>query len=415
MLISRTRMALPLRTLAFILASSWHALGRHRLRAALTMLGISIGIAAVIALVSLGEGAHRVVIQRLEGMGSNMLEIESGNRSAQGVSTASDTLVYDDVVAIRKECRAVASASPHVDFRAQVAGAGQNWATKVRGVDPAFQAISNWRVQDGQFLSEAMVNGAAKVVVLGRTVVRQLFGEGVSVLGETVRINGTPFKTVGVLAVKGVNVMGDDQDDAVFIPWTTAQRRMLGIRHVKDIFLSASSRETIAEAKLQVSALLRQRHHLQPGQPDDHSVRDFAEIAERVDETNHLMTALLASVAAIALLIGGINTMSIMLVTVTERTREIGVRMAMGARVRHISLQFLLEAMLLTLVGGAAGVALGVAASVLVASSLEWPAVVSSSTIAIALVVSLVVGLVFGYYPARRASALDPIEALRHE
>jgi putative ABC transport system permease protein len=210
-------------------------------------------------------------------------------------------------------------------------------------------------------------------------------------------------------------VMGDDQDDAVFIPWTTAQRRMLGIRHVKDIFLSAVSAGALAEAKTEVSSLLRQRHHILPGEPDDHSIRDFTEMAERVNETNRLITVLLASVAAIALLIGGINTMSIMLVTVTERTREIGVRMAMGARARHIRLQFVLEAILLTLVGGGAGVLLGVAASVAVARALHWPPIISSTTVVVGLAVSTAVGLVFGYYPAGRASSLDPIEALRYE
>jgi putative ABC transport system permease protein len=403
------------RTAIFILLSSWHALGRHRLRAGLTMLGISIGIAAVMTMVSLGQGAHQLVIQRLENMGSNMIEIESGNRTIQGVSTAGDGLIYDDVVAIRQHCEPIAWASPHVDFRAQTASPGQNWATKVRGVDPDFQTITHWRVDEGQFISEAMTASAAKVVVLGRTVARQLFGGGARVLGETVRINGTPFKVVGVLVSKGANVQGDDQDDAVFIPWTTAQRRMLGIRHIKDIFLSAASREGIPDAKASVASLLRQRHHLTQDQPDDFNVRDFTDIANRVNETNHLMTVLLASVAAIALLIGGINTMSIMLVTVTERTREIGVRMAMGARVYQVRLQFVLEATLLTLVGGAAGVLIGIAASLVTARALDWPAVISGPTAALGLVVATSVGLVFGYYPARRASSLDPIEALRYE
>jgi putative ABC transport system permease protein len=356
-----------------------------------------------------------VVIDRLESMGSNMLFVEAGNRAVQGVSTAFDSMVYEDVVAARKDCPAIALASPHVNLRAQVASAGQNWATVVRGVDPFYQQIRRWPLADGRFLTDGMVTGAAKVAVLGQTVLHQLFPPGASAVGESVRINGVPFQVVGVLTAKGVNVVGDDQDDLVVIPWTTAQRRMLGIRHIKDMYLSAVSREAIPEAKRQITALLRQRHHLGPEAPDDHTIRDYTEMAERVNETNQLMTWLLASVAAIALVVGGINTMSIMLVTVTERTREIGVRMAVGGRSAQVRLQFVLEAMLLTLIGGVGGVALGIGASFVVARVLGWPAQISSTTIAVGLVVSTAVGLVFGYYPALRASRLDPIEALRSD
>jgi putative ABC transport system permease protein len=402
-------------TLTFILSSSWRALGRHPMRAALTMLGISIGIASVITMVSLGRGAHHVVIERLESMGSNMLFVEAGNRAVQGVATAWDTMTYEDVVAARKECPAIAHATPHVNFRAQVASSGQNWGTQVRGVDPSYQVIKAWPLAEGTFLTEPMVTGAAKVAVLGQTVLHQLFAPGQSPLGETVRINGAPFRVIGVLTTKGAGVTGDDQDDMVVIPFTTAQRRMLGIKHIKDMYLSAVSPEAIPEAKRQISALLRQRHHLAPDAPDDHTIRDFTEMAERVNETNQLMTWLLSSVAAIALVVGGINTMSIMLVTVTERTREIGVRMAIGARSFYIRLQFVLESVLLTLIGGVAGVLLGIAASVVVGRVLQWPTAISSGTIGVGLLVSTVVGLVFGYYPALRASLLDPIEALRSD
>jgi putative ABC transport system permease protein len=379
------------------------------------MLGISIGIGSVITMVSLGRGAHHVVVERLESMGSNMLFVEAGNRAVQGVATAWDTMSYEDVLAARKECPAIAYATPHVNFRAQVASAGQNWGTQVRGVDPAYQLIKAWPLAEGSFITEPMVTGAAKVAVLGQTVLHQLFAPGQSPLGETVRINGTPFRVVGVLTAKGAGVTGEDQDDMVVIPFTTAQRRMLGIKHIKDMYLSAVSREAIGEAKREIGALLRQRHHLAPDAPDDHTIRDFTEMAERVNETNRLMTWLLSSVAAIALVVGGINTMSIMLVTVTERTREIGVRMAVGARSFYIRLQFVLESVLLTLVGGVAGVLLGIAASVVVGHLLEWPTAISSSTIGVGLLVSTVVGLVFGYYPALRASLLDPIEALRSD
>jgi putative ABC transport system permease protein len=399
----------------FVVSTAWRALGRHPLRAALTMLGITIGIAAVITMVSIGQGANRLVVERLEGMGSNMLYIEAGNRMVQGVTTAFDTMMYEDVVAVRNECPAVALASPHVNFRAQTAAGNQNWNTVIRGVDPAFQQIRNWPVADGEFLSAGHIQATAKVAVLGATVSRQIFSGTVNPVGATIRINNTPFTVIGVLARKGSSVTGDDQDDVVVIPWTTAQRRMMGIKYIKDMYVSAVSRDRIGDAKAQITALLRQRHGLQPDQPDDHNIRDYTEIAQSVNETNRVMTLLLSSVAALALLVGGINTMSIMLVSVTERTREIGVRMAVGARIRQIRLQFLLEAMLLALVGGLAGVAVGIVAAFGVAHSMAWPTVISSATIALGLGISTLVGLLFGYYPALRASSLDPIEALRFE
>jgi putative ABC transport system permease protein len=399
----------------FILSSAWRALGRHPLRAALTMLGITIGIAAVITMVSIGQGASRLVVQRLEGMGSNMLYVEAGNRMVQGVTTAFDTMMYEDVIAVRNECPAVALASPHVNFRAQVNSGTRNWNTVIRGVDSVFQQIRNWPIEDGEFLAAHHVNGTAKVAVLGATVAREVFSGTTNPVGAVIRINNTPFQVIGVLARKGSSVTGDDQDDVVVIPWTTAQRRMLGIKYIKDMFVSARDRASIGAAKSQITALLRQRHGLTPDQPDDHNIRDYTEIAQSVSETNRVLTLLLSTVAGLALLVGGINTMSIMLVSVTERTREIGVRMAVGARIRQIRLQFLLESMLLALVGGVAGVGVGIVSSFVVASSMQWPAVISTMTIAIGLGISTLVGLIFGYYPALRASSLDPIEALRFE
>jgi putative ABC transport system permease protein len=384
------------------------------MRAALTMLGITIGVAAVIAMVSIGEGAQRTVIRQLESMGANMLYVEAGNRTVQGVSTSSNTLMYDDVVAVRAQCPAVALASPHVDFRCQAAAGNRNWATKVRGIDIEYQDIRSWPMAEGQFLSAAQVAAMAKVVVLGQAVATQLFG-GANPVGETVRVNKTPFRVIGVLTPKGTSVTGEDQDDVILMPWTTAQRKMVGIKYINDMYASAVSRDAIGAAKRQITAVLRQRHHLTSDQPDDHSIRDFTEIAESVNATNRVMTLLLSTVAAMALLVGGINTMSIMLVSVTERTREIGVRMAIGARVRQVRLQFILEAMLLTLVGGVAGVGLGVVASIIVASVLGWATAISGPTIALGIGISSAIGLVFGYYPAYRASSMDPIEALRFE
>jgi putative ABC transport system permease protein len=399
----------------FTVTAAWRSLGRHPMRAALTMLGVTIGVGAVITMVSIGEGAQRTVMRQMESMGANVLEAEAGNRMVQGVSTASNALMYDDVVAVRQECSAVAYASPHVDFRAQVGHGNLNWNTRVRGVDVEFLTIRALSVVEGDFFSPSAVASTAKVAVLGRTVVRQLFASATNPIGETIRVNKTPFRVVGVLSAKGASVGGDDQDDVVLMPWTTAQRKMAGIKYINDMFASAVDRSSIGLAKKQISALLRQRHHLTADQPDDFNIRDFTEIAEAVKSTNQVMTLLLSTVAALSLLVGGINTMSIMLVSVTERTREIGVRMAVGARAGDVRFQFLLEAMLLTLIGGIAGIGVGVVCSVAITRSMQWPTVISTSTIVVGIGISTAVGLIFGYYPALRASALDPIEALRFE
>jgi putative ABC transport system permease protein len=404
-----------LATPLFIVRTAWSALGRHPMRAGLTMLGIAVGIAAVIALISLGEGAKQMVIQRLATMGDNMLQVEAGNRSFKGASGPVETLTFDDVTAIRKECSAVALASPQVDYRSQVAFEGRNWNTKIQGLDPEYQRIRRWPVAEGEFISAATVSSAAKVAVLGHTVAAQLFSSATNPLGQTIRVSNTPFRVLGVLAKKGAGVNGEDLDDFVIIPWTTAQRRMVHINYLKDIYISAASADSIGEAKRQITELLRQRHHIAPEQPDDHNIKDFKEIADQVGETNRVMAAFLACIASIALLVGGINTMTIMLVSVTERTREIGVRLAVGARTAQVRVQFLIEAMLLTLLGGVGGVALGIAVSHFTARALDWPTVISLPTIGLGLFISTLVGLVFGYFPAFQASRLDPIEALRFE
>jgi len=395
--------------------TAWKALGRHKLRATLTLLGISIGIAAVIAMVSIGDGANRAVIQKLENMRNNMLLVEAGNRQIQGVRTAFNTMMFEDVVAVRNQCPSVALVSPNVDFRAQVGFEDNNWNTQINGVDLDYRLIRHWNVVKGDYFSESDISSAEKVAVLGQTIVDQLFPEGKEPVGETIRIRGNPYKVVGVLESKGSSVTGYDQDDNIVIPWTTAQRKMLGIRYIKDMYISVVSREQIGMAKDQITSLMRQRHHLRPDQPDDFSIRDYTEIAEMVNETNRIMTLLLASVASLALFIGGINTMNIMLVTVTERTREIGLRMAVGAHQSDVRLQFLIEAITLTVVGGVIGVVLGIASSAVISNVLEWPTVISLIAILVGLSVSAFVGMVFGYYPAHKAATLDPIDALRYE
>ncbi len=397
------------------IVTSYKALGRHKLRAMLTMLGISIGIAAVIAMVSIGQGANQAVIQRLENMGTNMLFVEAGNRQIQGVRTAFNTMMYEDVLAVRSQCPSVALASPNVDFRAQVGYGDHNWNTQVNGVDTDYRLIRHWNVVKGDYFYESDITSATKVAVIGQTIVDQLFPDGEDPIGKTIRIRGNPYRVLGVFEPKGSSVTGQDQDDCIIIPWTTAQRKMLGIIYIKDMYISVISREAIPMAKEQITALLRQRHHLRPEQPDDFSIRDYTEIADMVNQTNQIMTLLLATVASLALFIGGINTMNIMLVTVTERTREIGIRMAIGAHQSDVRLQFLMEAVALTLVGGIGGIALGVATSAVISNVLEWPTVISLMAILVGIGVSAFVGMVFGYYPAHKAANLDPIEALRYE
>ncbi|MDD5541921.1 MAG: ABC transporter permease [Acidobacteriia bacterium] len=395
--------------------TAYKALARHKMRAVLTMLGISIGIAAVIAMVSIGQGANQAVIQQLENMGTNMLFVEAGNRQIQGVRTAYNTMMYEDVVAVRSQCISVKYASPNVDFRAQVGFEDNNWNTQVSGVDLNYRLIRHWNVVKGDFFTDQDITSANKVAVLGQTVVDQLFPDGQSPIGQTMRIRGNPYKIVGVFEEKGTSVTGQDQDDIIIIPWTTAQHKMLGIRWIKDMYISVVSREAIGMAKQEITAMLRQRHHLRPDQPDDFSIRDYTEIADMANETNRIMTLLLATVASLALFIGGINTMNIMLVTVTERTREIGVRLAVGAHQSDVRLQFLIEAIALTIVGGFIGVALGIATSAVISNVLQWPTIISLVAIAVGLGVSAFVGMVFGYYPAHKAATLDPIEALRYE
>src|SRR4051812_33394306 len=271
----RTLVPRAMPTVQFILRTAWSALGRHPMRAGLTMVGIAVGVAAVIALVSLGEGAKHMVIERLGTMGDNLLQVEAGNRSFKGASTPVETLSYEDVAAIRKECPAISMASPQVDYRSQVAFEGRNWNTKIQGLAPEYQFIRRWAVAEGEFISGAMVNSAAKVAVLGHTVAGQLFSIATNPIGQTIRVSNTPFRIVGVLAKKGAGVNGEDLDDFVIIPWTTAQRRMVHINYLKDIWLSAVSPGAIGEAKQQITALLRQRHRIAPDQPDDHNIKDF--------------------------------------------------------------------------------------------------------------------------------------------
>ncbi|MFY9560168.1 MAG: ABC transporter permease [Terriglobales bacterium] len=400
-----------------ILRIAMRALARNKLRSALTMLGIIIGVAAVIAMVSVGQGAQEQAQQQIAAMGSNVLFVGSGTVSRGGMSMgwgATKSLVYDDMSAIVRECPAVKTAAPGTISTAQIVFGNDNWNTRITGTEPQFFDIKVWPFQEGSAFTQADVDSANNVAVIGETVRKNLFG-ATDPLGQTIRINNLPFKVVGVLELKGTSPMGDDQDDTIIAPVTTVQKKLSGQTWLRWIMVSAISREASFAAQQQISALLRDRHRIRAGQDDDFFVRNLADFAQLADEQSRLFTVLLASIASISLIVGGIGIMNIMLVSVTERTREIGIRMAIGATEGDVQQQFLIEAIVLSLIGGAVGIALGLGASSTIANTLGWPVLVSTRAIVVAAVFSAAIGIFFGFYPARKAARLDPIEALRYE
>jgi putative ABC transport system permease protein len=393
-----------------------NALTRNRLRLALTVLGIVIGVAAVIATLAIGQGARRAVQQQIRAMGANVLMVIPGTQTSRGAHMgmgANTTLTFDDAMAIQRECEAVNQVAPTVRSGGQVVYGNQNWATSVQGVTAAFADVRQWPTEAGVFITDSDVRGAAKVCVLGQTVAKQLFGEG-NPVGAIVRIREIPFRVVGVMAYKGSSGWGD-QDDVVFAPLTTVQRKMLGITHIHSIVLSADDEGRVSDAHEQITDLLRQRHRIRPGGDQDFFIRTQLEVASTAEQTSKVMTMLLASVAAVSLLVGGIGIMNIMLVSVTERTREIGIRRAIGARRADILLQFLVESALLSLGGGALGVGLGIGAATVITQVARWPTVIEAEAVMVAFGFAAAIGLFFGWYPALRASRLDPVEALRYE
>lgn len=397
-----------------------HALRRNKLRSFLTMLGVIIGVAAVIAMVAIGEGAKARVEQSFASMGSNLLIVLSGTTTrggAMGGFGSMPTLTWDDLRAIQNEATAVRNAAAVLRLNTQVFSEDQNWTTSVNGTSPDYFSMRDWPVASGSLFSVSDVEGGSKVVVLGQTVVDKLFG-GADPLGQLVRIKNIPFTVVGVLEKKGQSPMGQDYDDAVFVPHSTflakiqggLQKYLSGI-----IFVSAVSFEDTQRAESQISNILRERHHIAPGADDDFAIRNLTEMASAQQEGVQTLTTLLASIAAVSLLVGGIGIMNIMLVSVTERTREIGIRMAIGAKPRNILAQFLIEALVLSFAGGLIGVALGLFAAERLATQFGWPMLVRPDIILISVGFSALVGVVFGLYPARKASLLDPIDALRYE
>ena len=397
------------------------ALRRNKMRSALTTLGIVIGVAAVIAMVSIGRGANAAVQQQIASLGTNLLMVIPGATTSGGVRSGwggVSTLSVSDAETLRAEASAVAEVTW---FKRQVAQAvyrDTNWSTSVQGVTPSYPRVRQWGVAKGGFFSQRDEDAAARVTVLGQTVVDSLFDRGEDPIDATIRLKGVPFRVIGVLDRKGQTTWGQDQDDVALIPFNTAERRVLGTEFVGSvdmIFATSTSKNDIEAAKEQITLLLRERHRIQPGQDDDFSVRDLNEMAQASASATRAMTSLLLAVASISLLVGGIGIMNILLVSVTERTREIGIRMAVGAKSRHILLQFLVEAITLSLVGGIGGVLLGVATARLVSVLADWPTLISPGAVAGSLLFSGAVGVFFGFYPARKAARLDPITALRYE
>ncbi len=400
-----------------ILKVAFRALRRNKLRTALTMLGIIIGVGAVIAMVGIGNGAKAQVEARIAALGQNVIMVFSGSINRGGVHSGfggAGTLTVEDAAAIARDVPGVAAISPEVRTGAQIMAGNNNWSTSIMGESPDYLTIRQWDLTDGTMFTEADVRAAAKVCVLGKTTADKLFPEDDPV-GKNIRIKNVPVKVLGVLRSKGVSMFGSDQDDTVLVPYTTAMKRFAGVNMLRSINVQAATPEQMAEVQRNITDLLRQRHRIQPGADDDFMLRNQQELSEAMTATTEVMTALLAAIASVSLLVGGIGIMNIMLVSVTERTREIGIRMAVGARGRDILLQFLIEAVVLSSTGGLLGIVSGVGGAKLITMIKEWPTLVSANSIIIAFAFSAVVGVFFGFYPARKASQLDPIDALRYE
>ena len=402
-----------------IIRVAFRALVRNKMRAALTMLGIIIGVAAVIAMVSIGQGASASVQAQIESIGTNLLFVSAGAQNVGGVrsgtgDTGTNTLTVDDLDAIKREVPSVSMVTPNVNARSQLVAGNMNWNTAVTGVSEQYPEIRKWPVASGSFFTDSDVRTAARVIVIGQTLADNLY-PGQDPIGQDIRVMNLPFRIVGVMLRKGQDPQGRDQDDVAFAPYTTVQKKILGRDRIQIAFVSAISQDATYTAQSQITDLLRQRHKLTASEPDDFTVRNMTDVAEAANETSKTMTILLACIAGVSLLVGGIGIMNIMLVSVTERTREIGIRMAIGALSSAVRSQFLIESIVLSLMGGAIGIVLGVGLSLAIPAFLGWPTLVSMMAIIGSVLFSAAVGIFFGYYPARKAASLDPIEALRYE
>jgi putative ABC transport system permease protein len=393
------------------------ALNRNKMRTALTMLGMIIGVGAVITMVALGNGAQVSIEQQIQSAGTNVIMVNAGNFSSGGVRQGqgmSNTMTPDDAVAIR-DVSGVQYVAEGINQGAQIVAGNQNWFTQVQGTNVDLPSIKSWLIESGQFFTPSDVTSAAKVAVIGTTVRDMLFPDGTDPVGQIIRVRNQPFKIIGVLTSKGQTGVGQDQDDVLYAPFTTVQKKLRGITYIQNITVSAASADNIKETADAIAAVLRVRHKIQPGDNDDFMVRTLEDIAAVRTETTRTMTSLLASIAGVSLLVGGIGIMNIMLVSVTERTREIGLRLAIGARGGDVLLQFLVEAVVISMLGGSIGIGLGYALSQSLTQFLQWPTYVSPQAVLVAFGFAAGIGIFFGFYPARKASALDPIEALRYE
>jgi putative ABC transport system permease protein len=392
------------------------ALNRNKMRTVLTMLGMIIGVGAVITMVALGKGAQSTIEAQVKAAGTNMININAGNFSQGGVRQGqgmSNTLMPEDAQALR-DVPGVQYVAAGVNSRGQVIAGNQNWSTQVQGTEVDLPLIRSWPTKFGAFFTQQDVNSAAKVAVLGTVVSDTLFGPDTDPTGQIIRIRNQPFKVIGVMANKGQSAMGQDQDDTIFVPYTTVQKKLQGIQHINNISVSATTPDTAPVASA-IAETLRLRHKIVAGEPDDFMVRTLEEMASVRTETTRTMTTLLAAIAGVSLLVGGIGIMNIMLVSVTERTREIGLRMAIGARGKDVLLQFLVEAIVLSLFGGLLGIGLGYGLSAAAEEFLQWPTSIPPNAIGMAFGFAAATGVFFGFYPAKKAAGLDPIEALRFE
>jgi putative ABC transport system permease protein len=399
---------------------AWRALLRNKMRAFLTMLGIIIGVGSVITMVAIGQGSKQSIRDQLSTMGSNMITIRPSSNTTVGGgarlgSSALQTLTLPDVDVIKKQAQYITEISPAVTASGQVINAALNWPTSMQGVSPGYLNIRQWKLKSGTNFTDEDVKTANKVCVIGQTIVENVFGAGEDPVGKYIRFKKIPFKVIGVLEEKGENAFGQDQDDIIMAPYTTVQKRLLAIPYVQTIYASAIDEQSSALATAEITSILRKQHKLKDSDQDDFTVRTQAELISTISSTSELLTVLLAAIAGISLLVGGIGIMNIMYVSVKERTKEIGLRMSIGARGIDILLQFLIEAIFISITGGIIGVALGVVASNLITLLLSWPTLVSESSIILSFLVCAFTGVFFGYYPARNASKLDPIEALRYE
>jgi len=407
-------------TLFASLRIALRALMVNKMRSALTMLGIIIGVGAVIAMIAVGSGAKRRIAEQIASMGSNLLVVLSGSSTSGGLRGGAGTvptLTADDAKAILTEIPAVKHVAPNLSGIAQVVFGNQNWSTIVNGTMPEILEIRDWPLSSGRAFTQQDVDGATKVCLLGRTVVENLFG-GMDPIGQVVRIKKVPFTVIGALAPKGQSTWGQDQDDVIFVPLATAQKKLFGMHFpgmVRVITVQAKAPELIKEAEEEITELLRQRHRIQANQENDFTVRNLTEIMSSAEQSAKVMSLLLGAIASISLIVGGIGIMNIMLVSVTERTREIGIRIAVGAKSRDILLQFLIESLVLSLIGGSLGIGIGVAGTIILSTFTQWPTLFSIEAILLAFLFAGSVGVFFGFYPARKASLLNPIEALRYE